>query len=171
MLRQNPGNVRAVKVHRALHEQPQADIRTHLQPQLKRRRVSATDTSEQQVPSEHCVSLQKATWKALTSALVTHLKAAADKGFPGASKVTFALPDAEATDHDTAMIASPEAEAAPADTTGAASLVLELDESDEAANREVSHPEKASDMQDGKVKAGGLPIVPQRASRRLGSSR
>lgn len=182
MLQQNSANVRAVKVFSTLQgqQQPsqqkqlllsnrpaQQEDSTSLQPQLKRRCISPPDSTVQPPPAEHCIALQRLTWQSLIQSLCTHLANAAGKGLPGASKVVFTAPEAESPASDMNVVpSSPEAVAS---TTEAAvpSLQLSLTESDNATRQESANDTEG----EGKPKAEVVPAVPQRASRRLGSSK
>ncbi len=170
MFRQNPGNLRAVKVNSALHEQP--DISAQLQPQLKRRRPLAAEDITAQVPAEHHIVVPSVTWKSLIQSVTGQLKQAASKGLPGAYKVVFSLSRPKNVASDTDMVSSPSAADATADKTVAASLVLDLGESDDAAVPQDSQHLKQAAVPESKAKADAAPAVaPQRASRRLGSTR
>ena len=182
MLQQNSANLRAVKVFSTLQEQQQhsqqkqlllshgpaqQEDSTLLQPQLKRRCISLSESTAPPPSAEHCIALQHLTWQSLIQSLCTYLADAASKGLPGASKVVFTMPEAESLASDMDMIPSPPA--AEASTTQAAvpSLQLSLTESDDAARQESAHDQEG----EGKPKAEIVPAVPQRASRRLVSSR
>ena len=181
MLQQNSANLRAVKVFSTLQEQQQHSQQkqlllshgpaqhedsTLLQPQLKRRCISLSESTVPPPPAEHCIVLQHLTWQSLIQSLCTNLADAAIKGLPGASKVVFTMPEAQIVASDMDMIPSPSAAAS---TTQAAmpSLQLSLTEADDAARQKSAHDQEGED----KPKAEIVPAVPQRASRRLVSSR
>lgn len=182
MLQQNSANLRAAKVFSALQDQQhpsqhkrllisdgsvQQDELSLLQPQLKRRCMSPPEGVPQLHQPEHCVVLQHLTWQHLISVVCQHLADAASKGLPGASKVVFTMPEAESPASEVDMMPSPPA--AEATTTQAAvpSLQLSLTESDDAAKQESANDTEGEE----KPKPEVVPVVPQRASRRLGSSR
>ena len=189
ILKQNPGNVRAVKVFSAIssHQQPihpkrpassqidasEADNElAQLQPQLKRRQVAFTDNFAKQPPIQHDVTPSSLSWRGLAKTLADASKAAAKKGLPGGCKVVISLPNALKVVSDTSVVASPPAASGLPDQPEAGSLVLDLSESDDAAAAEASQQAQHGEVQDASTKASAVPaIVPQRASQRLGSSR
>ena len=122
MLQQNSANVRAVKVFSTLQGQPsqqkqllvsdrpaQQEDSTSLQPQLKRRCMSPSESTVQPPPTEHCIVLQLLTWQSLIQSLCVHLADAASKGLPGASRVVFTTPEAESPASDMDVVPSPPA--------------------------------------------------------------
>ena len=189
MLEQNSANLRAVKVWSTLQSQQQPSQQKWLvlsdgrlvlsdgtaqqeddlalQPQLKRRCISSQDSNAQPHPPQHCIALQCLTWQSLIKALCIGLVDAVSKGLPGACKVVFAMPKVEGTGSEVDMVLSPSA--AEIDSTHAAvsSLQLNLTEADDAAKQESADDTEA----EGKQRAEVVPVVTQRASRRLGSSR
>ena len=182
MLQQNPANLRAVKVFSTLQEQQrpsqqkqlllshgpaQQEESTWLQPQLKRRCISLPASTAQPPVTQHCVVLQHITWQSLIQNLCTHLADAARKGLPGASKVVFTLPAEEPPASDLDVVPSPPAAEASNTQAAVPSLHLSLTELDDAARQESANDTEG----EGKPKAEFVPAVPQRASRRLGSSR
>ncbi len=186
ILRQNPANVRAVKVSSAIsgtvlavqHKRPRtsqidasesSDELAQLQPQLKRRQMTHADLSKEQMPLQHSISPSAMTWQSVTKALAASLRAAADKGLPAACKVLFSMPDALNTGSEAGMVASPPAADAPEE---AGSLVLELGESDNAAAPKSSEQPQPVETEAARSKPSSVPaVLPQRTSRRLGSSR
>ena len=181
MLQQNSSNLRATKVFSSLQSQQepsqhdnlrisnataqQEDDSIALQPQLKRRCISSTYKGAQHQEIEHCVALQALTWKSLTTALYAHLKEAGSRGLPGASKVKFAPPEPEGTAGDVDVISSPLAPDTLGSQQAVASSELNVGESDDAGRQE-------SETEGTAKEANAVPVaVPQRASRRLGSSR
>lgn len=189
ILRQNPANVRAVNVHSAISGTDLAVQRkrprtsqidasessvelAQLQPQLKRRQVTRADLSTEQMPFQHSISPSAVTWQSVTKALAASLRAAANKGLPAACKVLFSMPDALSTGSETGMVASPPAADAPASQEEAGSLVLELGESDDAMAAKISEQPQQDETEAARSKPISVPAaLPQRASRRLGSSR
>ena len=182
MLQQNSANLRAVKVFSTLQEQQQPSHQKQLllsdapaqqedsaslQPQLKRRCISPPESTAQPPPAEHCVMLHHLTWQSLIQSLCTHLAGAASKGSPGASKVVFILPEAQSPGSDMDVVPSPPAAGSSSTQAAVPSLQVSLTESDDAARQELANDTEG----DGKPKAEVVPAVPQRASRRLGSSR
>lgn len=196
MLEQNSANLRAVKVSSTLQSQQQPSQQKRLvlsdgrlvlsdgrlvlsdgtaqqeddlalQPQLKRRCISSQDSNAQPHPPQHCIALQCLTWQSLMKALCIGLVDAVSKGLPGACKVVFAMPKVEGTGSEVDMVLTPSA--AEIDSTHAAvsSLQLDLTEADDAAKQESADDTEA----EGKHRAEVVPVVTQRASRRLGSSR
>lgn len=181
MLQQNSGNLRAIKVFLSLQSQQepsrrnnlcisdtatqQEDDLTALQPQLKRRCISSPHNGGQHPHTEHCIVLQHLTWQSLTKALYTHLTEAASRGLPAASTLKLAPPEPEGITGDVDMISSPPAADTLSSQQAALSSELNLGESDDAGRQE--------SVTEGKAKeADVVPVVvPQRASRRLGSSR
>lgn len=186
ILKQNPGNVRAVKVSSAINQPihfkrpstsqinaSEADNElAQLQPQLKRRQVAFINSFVKQPPPQHSVTLLSLSWRGLAKALADASKAAAKKGLPGGCKVVIFLPDAVNVVSDTNVVASPPAASALPEQPEAGSLVLDLSESDDAAAAEASQQAQHGEVPDPNTKANAVPaIVPQRASQRLGSSR
>lgn len=183
MLQQNSANLRAVKVFSTLQEQQQSSQQqqqlllsdkpvqqedsTLLQPQLKRRCISPPESTAQPPPAEHCIVLQHLTWQSLIQSLCTHLADAASRGLPGASKVVFTMPEAQSPASDMDIVPSPPAAEASSTQAAVPSLQLSLTDSDDAGRQESANDTEG----DGKLKAEVAPAVPQRASRRLGSSR
>ena len=182
MLQQNSANLRAAKVLSALQDQQhpgqqkrllisegsvQQDELTLLQPQLKRRCISPPESITHLHQSEHCIVLQRLTWQHLISTVCSHLADAASKGLPGASKVVFALPEAQSPASEVDMMPSPPAAEATTSQAAVPSLQLSLTESDDAARQESANDTEGED----KPKAEVVPAMPQRASKRLGSSR
>ncbi len=189
ILRQNPANVRAVNVHSAINgtdlavqrKRPgtsqidaseSSDEIAQLQPQLKRRQVTRADLSTEQTPLQHSISPSAMTWQSVTKALAASLRAAADKGLPAACKVLFCMPDALNTGSEAGMVDSPPAADASTSQEEAGSLVLELGESDDAMAAKVSEQPQQDATEAARSKPSSVPAaLPQRASRRLGSSR
>ena len=176
MLHQNPGSLRAVKVLSTLQHQqqpdkqlrltdassPEEDDLLDLQPQLKRRCIPSPQAQSQ--PTENSIALQKLTWKQLTAAVCKSLTDAASKGRPSAALVTFALPEAASMPSENDMVYSPPAVDAVGSWQVPASTEIPLGESDNTTRQESEAEDKA--------KPDVVPAaVPQRASRRLGSSR
>ena len=189
ILRQNPVNLRAVKVFSVISG---ADLAVHgkrprtsqidasespdelaqLQPQLKRRQVTHADLSTEQMLLQHSINPSTMTWQSMSKALAGSLRAAADKGLPAACKVVFSMPDALNTGSETGMVASPPAADASASQAEAGSLVLDLGESDNAAAAKASEQPQQEETEAARSKASSVPAaLPQRASRRLGSTR
>ncbi|KAA6420724.1 MAG: hypothetical protein FRX49_09301 [Trebouxia sp. A1-2] len=185
ILRQNPANVRAVKVHSAvsgtnlaveckrpctsqIDASDSSDELAQLQPQLKRRQVTHADLSTEQVPMQHSIKPSAMTWQSVTKALAASLRAAADKGLPAACKVLFSMPDVLNTGGESGMVASPPDASASQEEAG--SLVLDLGESDDAMAAKVSEQPQQDGTEAARSKASSA-ALPQRASRRLGSSR
>jgi len=189
ILRQNPANVRAVKVFSAIcgtdlavqRKRPRTfqidasesrDELAQLQPQLKRRHVTHADLSTEQMLLQHSINPSAMTWQSVTKALAASLRAAADKGLPAACKVVFFLPDALNTGSETGMVASPPAADASASQAEAGSLVLDLGESDHVTPAKVSEQAQQHETEAARSKPSSVPAaLPQRTSRRLGSSR
>ena len=189
ILRQNPANVRAVKVHSAMSgtdlagqcKRPRtsqsdasasSDELAQLLPQLKRRQVTHADPSTEQLPLQHSISPSAMTWQSVTKALAASLTAVADKGLPVACKVLFSLPDALNTGSETGMVASLPAADASASQEEAGSLVLELGESDDATAAKACEQPQQDETEAARSKPSSMPAaLPQRASRRLGSTR
>ncbi|DBA95749.1 TPA: Calcineurin-binding protein cabin-1, variant 3 [Trebouxia sp. C0004] len=189
ILRQNPANVRAVKVFSAISGTDLAvqrkrpctsqtgaseshDELAQLQPQLKCRKVIHADFSSEQMPLQHSINPSAVTWQSVSKALAGSLRAAADKGLPAACNVLFFMPDALNMGSETGMVASPPAADASASQAEAGSLVLDLGKSDDLAAANVSEQPQQDETEAARSKPGPVPAaLPQRASRRLGSSR
>ena len=183
MLTQNPGHVRATAVSSAVHSQLQPDLRAHqkrpasssdvntaqLKSQIKRRRVAADTASEDVQPAEHHIHLTALTWDCLLKAINSSISDASRQGRPGAYKVVFSMPEVQ-TDTQIATASSSVA-ASGAEGQAAVPLSPDATQSSDAVQPENAEELKSPSPEVLKAKPSMAPVVPQRASKRLGLSR
>ena len=183
MLTQNPRHVRATAVSSAVSSQLQPEFTARqkrsassfdvdaaqLKSQMKRRRVAADLASENVQPAEHHIHLTALTWDCLLKAINSSISSASRQGRPGACKVVFSMPELQ-TDSQTATVNSSVAASA---TEGLAADPLRPDatQSSDAVQPEDADELKSPSPEVSKAKPSIAPVVPQRASRRLGLSR